>query len=395
MAAWAGFALFFSIVTTLYGGAHFYLYRWFLRRVEPGRGLGRFLRILFLFLVISFPGAKILGWIDFNFLSYGLSLISATWMGFSLYFFLFAVGTDIFIGVWGWTGRSSRLSPRRLLLFQRRWTAGLAIGVLGIGIFALQEAKNVQVTRLEIPIQNLPASLDGYAVVQVSDVHYGMLTKNGELAKLVQQVNQLHADLVVITGDLVDEGVSHMEEMTLPLLEMKARDGVLAITGNHEYYAGVNRATAIMEKAKIRVLRNERMILPGGLQVLGIDDPTGFRRMGEAAVDFQGLLAGLDPLQASIFLYHQPIRFAEAASLGIGLQLSGHTHGGQLFPLRYISQLIYPRAPGLHRIGASYLYVNRGAGTWGPPMRLGSPPEITLIRLRGTGPLKTLGGQSP
>lgn len=382
MAAWAGFALFFLIVTTVYGGAHYYLYRWFLRLFEPGRGWGRFLGILFLFLVLSFPGAKVLGWIDFNPLSYGLTLISAIWMGFSLYFFLFAVSTDIFMGIWRWIGGPSRQSPRHRLHFQRRWMAGLAIGVLGMGIFGLQEAKNVQVTWLEIPLQNLPAKLDGYTVVQVSDVHYGMLTENGKLAKLVEQVNQLNADLVVITGDLVDEGVSHMQEMTLPLLGLKARDGVLAITGNHEYYAGVNRATAIMEKAKIRVLRNERIILPGGLQVLGIDDPTGSRRMGEAAADFQGLLAGLDPLQPSIFLYHQPIRFAEAASFGIGLQLSGHTHGGQLFPIRYISQLIYPRTPGLHRIGRSYLYVNRGAGTWGPPMRLGSPPEITFIRLR-------------
>jgi len=382
MAIWIGFALFFSIVTSLYGGAHYYLYRWFIRWFEPSRGLARWIAVLFFFLVFSFPGAKVLGWMDFNPLSYGLTLISATWMGFSLYFFLFAVSTDVFIGIWRWIRRPSRLSHHRLLLFQRRFMAGVAVAVFGIGTFALQEAQNVQVTRLDIPLKNLPARLDGYSLVQVSDVHYGMLTKNGELAKLVQQVNQLHADLVVITGDLVDEGVSHMEEMTQPLLELKARDGVMAITGNHEYYAGVSRATAIMEKAKIRVLRNERMMLPGGLQVLGIDDPTGYRIMGEGDADFQSLLAGLDPLKPSVFLYHQPIRFEEAAAFGIGLQLSGHTHGGQLFPLRYISRLIYPRTPGLHRIAASYLYVNRGAGTWGPPMRLGSRPEIALIRLR-------------
>jgi predicted MPP superfamily phosphohydrolase len=213
-------------------------------------------------------------------------------------------------------------------------------------------------------------------------VHYGMLTENGWLAKLVRQVNQCNADLVILTGDLVDEGVAHMEAMTQPLAALKARDGVLAITGNHEYYAGVDRATAIMEKAGIRVLRNEVLVLRSGLQVLGIDDPTGARRLGEAAPDFRGLLGRLDPRKPSLFLYHQPIRFEETASFGIGLQLSGHTHGGQLFPLRYISRLLYPRTPGLHRIGTSYLYVNRGAGTWGPPMRLGSPPEIALIRLR-------------
>ena len=142
---------------------------------------------------------------------------------------------------------------------------------------------------------------------------------------------------------------------------------MFAVTGNHEYYAGVDRAVAIMKAANIWVLRNEVQVLPGGLQILGIDDPTGSRRMGQSPPDFQRLISSVDPQKPSILLYHQPIRFETTASLGIGLQLSGHTHGGQLFPVFYISKRIYPRTPGLHKIGDSYLYVSWGVGTCGRP----------------------------
>jgi predicted MPP superfamily phosphohydrolase len=173
-----------------------------------------------------------------------------------------------------------------------------------------------------------------------------------------------------------------MEEMKVPLSGLRSRHGVFAVTGNHEYYAGVDRAVAIMKAANIKVLRNEILALPGGLQILGIDDLTGSRRMGQGTPDFDRLVSSLDHQKPSILLYHQPIMFEKIASCGIGLQLSGHTHGGQLFPVIYISKMIYPRTPGLHKIGDIYLYVSWGIGTWGPPMRFKAPPELVFIRLR-------------
>jgi predicted MPP superfamily phosphohydrolase len=131
-------------------------------------------------------------------------------------------------------------------------------------------------------------------------------------------------------------------------------------------------------------LRNELEVLPGGLQILGIDDPTGRRRMGEPGADFEKLVGGVDSSKPSILLYHQPIQFEKTAKAGIGLQLSGHTHGGQLYPIIFISKQIYPWTPGLHQIGNSYLYVSKGAGTWGPPMRFFALPEIVHIRLKAT-----------
>jgi hypothetical protein len=209
-----------------------------------------------------------------------------------------------------------------------------------------------------------------------------MLTRNQELSRILARINDLQPDMVAITGDLVDESVSHMEEMRVPLSRIKSRHGVFAVTGNHEYYAGVDRAVAIMKAANIKVLRNEILALPGGLQILGIDDLTGSRRMGQGTPDFDRLVSSLNHQKPSILLYHQPIMFEKIASCGIGLQLSGHTHGGQLFPVIYISKMIYPRTPGLHKIGDIYLYVSWGIGTWGPPMRFKAPPELVFIRLR-------------
>jgi len=382
MPQWASFAVFFSIVLSVYGGAHYYIYTWFVRMTDPPRVWRQGLRILFIFLVAAFPGARILARYDFNAFSYSLTFLSSMWMGLSLYLFLFALGSDL-----GFTlGKIFPIFPknlgRRFLFYRRRLVAGIAAGVIILGGLALQEAHNLNVTRHDVPLRGLPPEMDGFSLVQVSDVHYGMLTESKRLTKIVNRVNELQPDIVVITGDLVDEGVSHMEEMAAPLSRLKARQGVFAITGNHEYYAGVDRATSILRKAGIKVLRNEVHILPGGIQLLGIDDPTGSRRMGNPIPDFDQLLSRLDRQLPSILLYHQPIHFEKVASAGVDLQLSGHTHGGQLFPIRYISQMIYPLTPGWHQMGKSYLYVSRGVGTWGPPMRLKSPPELVYIRLR-------------
>jgi predicted MPP superfamily phosphohydrolase len=223
--------------------------------------------------------------------------------------------------------------------------------------------------------------MEGLTVLQVSDVHYGMLVENGRLSAIIARINELNPDIVVITGDLVDESVSHMERMADPLSKLKSRLGVFAIMGNHEYYAGVDRVVTIMEGAGIRVLRNAVIVFPGGLQLLGVDDPTGARRVGAPVADFDRLVSLLDPRKPSILLCHQPQNFEQAARAGVGLQLSGHTHGSQVFPLRPISHVLFAHLRGLYSQGNSYMYVSRGVGTGGPPMRLGSPPELVYIRL--------------
>lgn len=379
MLLWQNFGTFF--VQLIYFVASFYLYKWFIRHLRPSPRLRHAIRLILILLVGSLLIAKILGRYEFNSFSYFLSFSSAVWMGLTFFFCVFAGGSDLIryllkrFHLRGGVPISNSTGLRRTLV---ALISGL---VFVMGGCALREANKIGVTRLDLPLRGLPAEMEGLTVLQVSDVHYGMLVENGRLSTIIARINELTPDIVVITGDLVDESVSHMERMADPLSKLKTRLGVFAITGNHEYYAGVDRVVAIMKGAGIRVLRNEVATLPGGLQILGIDDPTGARRVGAPVPDFNRLVSTLDPRKPSILLYHQPQNFEKAAGLGVGLQLSGHTHGSQILPLRPISHALFPHLRGLFCQGDSYMYVSRGVGTGGPPMRLGSPPELVYIRL--------------
>jgi uncharacterized protein len=372
----------FLFVPTIFFIANYYLYSWFNRMLEP-RGKQRLaLRVGFITLLALFPLSKDLGRHDFNAFHHSLSLIASTWMGLSLYLVILALGSDLFrLLVKRW-GALSLILLTHSLAFRRFLAICILGGVLGIGAYGFWEAKQIVVTRLDLPLRNLPPEYDGLSIVQLSDIHYGMLNENGRLAHIVDRVNDLHPEIVVITGDLVDEAVAHMEEMAIPLASLKAPLGVYAVMGNHEFFAGVDRVSTIMKNAGLSILRNEIKVLPGGVQILGIDDPKLLQRMGKEPPDFKGLLARLDPERPSILLLHQPIQFKEAASVGVGLQLSGHTHGAQVLPLWPVLKLFYPYTRGWYRRGESHLYVSRGVGTGGPPMRHGSRPEIVYLRLR-------------
>ncbi len=368
-------------IPVLYFLANFYLYRWAIRMMRPSARARRALLFGFLLLLALFPISKIWARHDFNSFNQFLTLLSSLWMGLTLLLVLLALGSDLFHFLYRRVISSSSISRLSGLNYRRLWAAGIILGGMALGGYAFLEARSFEVTRLEIPLPHLPPELDGLSIVQISDVHYGMLQENGRLFDIVKRVNDLRPDLVVITGDLVDEAVAHMEEMALPLASLKSRLGVVAIMGNHEFFAGVDRVERILREAGIQVLRNEIKVLPGGLQVMGVDDPTFYRRAGLPLPDFNGLLKQLDSEKPSLLLYHQPLHFEEAAAAGVGLQLSGHIHGPQFLPMIPIVRLLYPRFRGLYHAGDSYLFVIRGVGTGGPPMRLGSPPELAQIIL--------------
>lgn len=378
MPLWASWAIFFIVIFSFYGSGHYYLYSWLNRLVAFNQPQRFFLKITFWSLPLFFPLARFLARYDFNFFTYLVALFSSLWIGFFFYFLLFALARDLLAVFF-------RLAKQEYFFSSpmgRRQVAVVIGAVLFIIVWSFYEARQISVTRIEIPLQGLPKELDGLKIGQISDVHFGMVNGQEKLARIVKMVNDLSADIVVITGDLVDESIAHMEEMAIPLSQLRAPWGVWAVMGNHEFYAGVERAVEIMKRAQIKVLRNERQILPGGLQILGIDDPAGTKRVGNPVPEVTHLFSTVEPDKPSIFLCHQPIYFAEAAAHKIGLQLSGHTHGGQLFPIILISRIFYPLTPGLHRQEDSYLYVSRGVGTWGPPLRLGAQPELVLIKLR-------------
>jgi len=242
-----------------------------------------------------------------------------------------------------------------------------------------------RVVRVDIPLRGLPAGLDGFTIAQISDIHVGSTIRAPYVRRIVDAVNRLRPDMVAITGDLVDGSVADLAPHARPLAELASRHGTFFVTGNHEYYSGAHAWVEALRGMGMRVLMNEHAVLRHAgqeLVVAGITDYSAHqfdpahRSDPQRAID--GAPAGAG---ARVVLAHQPRSAAATAAAGFDLQLSGHTHGGQFLPWNFFVRLQQPFVTGLHRQDGMWVYVNRGTGYWGPPMRFGVPSEITLLRL--------------
>jgi predicted MPP superfamily phosphohydrolase len=271
----------------------------------------------------------------------------------------------------------------------RSWAG--AAGLLGVTLVlsALWFGRRVIVRRVAVPLGKLPAGLNGTTIVQLSDVHVGPTIGRRFLSRIVDRVNALDPDVVAITGDLVDGSVLRLARHVAPLGRLRARHGVYFVTGNHEYYSGAEEWCAHLAALGVRVLRNERVSIGSGTDsydLAGVDDFAG-RHFGHGhGADLGQALAGRDESREVVLLAHQPRAVVEAERAGVGLQISGHTHGGQIWPFNFLVRLQQPVTSGLRRFGRSLIYVSNGTGYWGPPMRLGSPAEITQLVLEARPP---------
>jgi len=273
---------------------------------------------------------------------------------------------------------------RRLLLD----AANLAVvGVSGV-VLALgyREARRVaRVVEVRIPIDGLPPALEGLRIVQLSDVHVGPTIRRRYLQGIVDRVNELDADIIAITGDLVDGSVEGLKDDIAPLADLRSRMGAFFCTGNHEYYSGVDAWLAEVLRLGVRPLVNEHVVLERGgarLLVAGVTDQSAGRMKASHACDPAGACEGAPPCHARVLLAHQPVTaYAAAETGGYDLQLSGHVHGGQYVPWAWLITAVQPFAAGLHRHLGMWIYTSRGTGYWGPPVRLGAPSEITLLKL--------------
>ena len=264
------------------------------------------------------------------------------------------------------------------------WVATLALAATIVGF--VNARRLARVVTVDVPIAGLPPDLDGFTIVQISDIHIGPTIKQRYVQAIVDAVNQESPDLVAITGDVVDGSVEQLAAQASPLGQLRAPHGVYLVTGNHEYYSGAAPWVAEFRRMGLRVLMNEHALIhPSGLPMIiaGVTDYSAgafdpHQRSNPAAA-----LAGA-PADAwpRILLAHQPRSAAAAEPLGYTLQLSGHTHGGQFFPWGFFVRLQQPYTAGLHRHGRMWIYISRGTGYWGPPKRLGAPSEITRLRLR-------------
>jgi len=249
------------------------------------------------------------------------------------------------------------------------------IRISAIGVMALTPA---------ITLAGLPKELEGFTIAQISDIHVGQTIKRNFVAAIVDRVNLLQADMIAITGDVVDGSVQDLAHHTEPLARLASRHGTYFVTGNHEYYSGAHEWILELERLGARVLVNEHVVLDhdgAALTVAGVTDYSAHHFDPSHKSDPHAAAQGAPAHALKVLLAHQPrsAHFAEAA--GYHLQLSGHTHGGQFWPWNFLVRLQQPFTAGLNRLGGMWVYTSRGSGYWGPPMRFGIPSEIALIRL--------------
>ncbi|WP_180686593.1 metallophosphoesterase [Streptomyces gossypiisoli] len=273
-------------------------------------------------------------------------------------------------------------SPSRRL-FVSRVIAGAAavaaVGTVGTGTYGVLNGPGVK--RVTVPLAKLPRAGHGFRIAVVSDVHLGPVLGRGFAQKVVDTINATQPDLIAVVGDLVDGSVQDLGPAAAPLAQLRARHGAYFVTGNHEYFSGAEQWVEQVRRLGLRPLENARTELPW-FDLAGVNDVAG-ESEGQGP-DYATALGDRDATRACVLLAHQPVQIHEAVKHDVDLQLSGHTHGGQLWPGNLLAAAANPTVAGLERYGDTQLYVSRGAGAWGPPTRVGAPSDITVVELAST-----------
>ncbi len=376
-------SLFLVTFFLIYGSVH--AYALFKARSALGFGWGATIAVsLLLALLVAAPlivyflarhgmegAARVVSWIGY------------VWMGLLFFFFWMSLSVDaanLAARVAG-AAAGRRILPH-LVGGPAPFLAVVALAV-AFGAYALVEAAHIRVERVRIASDKVAAGAAPLRIAQISDVHLGLIVRRARARAIADLVRREHPDVLVCTGDLVDGDINHLDGLAEILGGIDAPLGKYAVTGNHEFYAGIDQALDFTRRAGFTVLRGESVTAPNGLRIAGVDDPTaaafGFDlRRSEANALGEKPSPGF-----TLFLKHRP--WLSDSSRGLfDLQLSGHTHDGQIFPFRLFVRITYPLLAGLRALdGGGFLYTSRGTGTWGPPMRFLAPPEVTIITLEG------------
>jgi predicted MPP superfamily phosphohydrolase len=376
--------IFLITVLAVYSLVNFYIGRRGWQALSGYPGARRAFFVVFLALVLAYPLGRIAMGFGRNSLAGVVVKAGSLHLALMLYLFLGVVAVDLLRlanALFRFVPRSPAGGQARLGLVLFLTVAGTAVLVVAGGAV---NAARPRVRELAIAVDKSAGGRRTLTLAVASDVHLGTIAGSSRLRALVDRVNGLDPDIVLLPGDVVDESVTAKEEEALTgvFRGLRSRLGIYSVLGNHESYGNLERNLSYLRKWGVTVLQDEAVLVDGSFWLLGRRDPTALRH-GEARMPLEEIMKnwGVDAGRPLILLDHQPVNLSEAERAGIDLQLSGHTHAGQLFPLNIINKLIYEQNWGSLVKGRTQYYVSCGVGTWGPPVRTGSVPEIVLIRM--------------
>ncbi|MFE9749201.1 metallophosphoesterase [Saccharothrix saharensis] len=397
---------FFVLFAVVMGAAHYYIWKRAVRATtRPGRGrrVGTGVVVLLYLLVMSALAVSRLGG------SFGAVVAwpGFIWLAGAFYFSLIlgvleiprlvlnratrAHGAPVAVGAPdapveapGGALEEQPADPGRRLFIARSLAVAGGVATAGVvGFGTTQALGDPIIKRVPVTLGKLDPRLSGYRIAVVSDIHLGPLLGRGHTERIVRMINEQRVDLVAVVGDLVDGTVDELGEAAAPLRDLVSTHGSFFVTGNHEYYSGVEPWLAELERLGVNPLRNERLRIEragASFDLAGVNDVTG--EAFQDGPDFARALDGRDTSTPVVLMAHQPVQVREAAKHGVDLQLSGHTHGGQMFPFHLAVGLQQPVRSGLETVDGTQVYTSNGAGFWGPPVRVGAAPDITVVELR-------------
>ena len=377
------FIIFFSIVFSIYGLVNFYIFFRGLQAIPNDAALCALYIVVFLVLSLSFIIGRFVERVKLSWFSGALVWLGSLWLAAVVYFLLFVVAIDVlrvinyFIPFFPAFLKDDVAQTKLIVML----IVSALVAIIVLAGFLNARRPRVKTLNLTIPKNSLP--MKAMNLVAVSDIHLGTIVCKSRLEKIISEINKLRPDLVLLPGDVVDEDVAPVIKQNLgeTLRTIQSRFGVVAITGNHEYIGGADAACRYLMEHGITILRDSSIKINDSVYVVGREDFSINRFSGKRRKSLQELMASIDQSYPVILMDHQPFRLDEAASHGIDLQLSGHTHHGQLWPFNFITKKVYELSWGYKKKGATHVYVSCGVGTWGPPVRTGNHPEIVNIRL--------------
>jgi uncharacterized protein len=384
--------IFFLIVLTIYSLANIYIYIKGYNALPQLKANRLAYALVFFFTAAIFIFAKILETRHSSVITDILNIIGGFWLAFMLYGFLFFLLSDIILLILKIPGV---LNAENLHIY-RKWSFIITISLSAVLIAGgFINALMPVVKEYNITIDKSAGNTSSLRVAAVSDIHLGSIIRKRSIRKLSAILQNLHPDMVFLLGDIVDGEIGPV--LRGDLLQYfrcpHCDDGLFAITGNHEFIGGASRTIPYIESKGIRLLKDEIVTTGGGIQIIGRLDRDSRRYYGKDRMSLADLISGVDTTKPVILLDHQPFHLDEVASAGVDLQLSGHTHNGQMWPLNYITGAVYELSYGYLRKGNSHFIVSSGYGLWGPRVRSGSRSEVLLINIKFGPPEKTYGSQ--